>query len=147
MKYLLLVFTLLVSITLVNAQTASSKNPYLGIWKNLDDEDGQEKSHIKVYMDKNELKAQVIKLLPAATLKTCDKCKGVNKGKSIEGMLLLTGMKKQKDGSYSDGEILNPKNGKLYSCTVSMDGNDKMKVRGYLGFSMIGKTQYWYRVE
>jgi uncharacterized protein (DUF2147 family) len=126
---------------------AFSQNAYVGMWKNLDDEDGKEKSHIKVYEENGELKAQVIKLLPNAKLRVCEACKGNLKNKPIEGMFLMSGMKQQKDGTYSEGNILNPKNGKSYSCTISLEGKDKMKVRGYLGLSLIGKTQYWYRLK
>jgi uncharacterized protein (DUF2147 family) len=123
-----------------------AQNKYLGMWKNLDDEDGKEKSHIKVYIENNELKATVVKLLPHATLRNCESCKGALKNKPIEGMSIMYGMKKQADGTYSGGIILNPKNGKEYRCTISLDDDNKMKVRGYIGISALGKTQYWYKL-
>lgn len=123
-----------------------AQNKFVGMWKNLDDEDGKEKSHIKVYIENNELKATVVKLLPHATLRNCESCKGALKNKPIEGMSIMYGMKKQSDGTYSGGTILNPKNGKEYKCTISLDDDNKMKVRGYIGISALGKTQYWYKL-
>ncbi len=123
-----------------------AQNKYVGMWKNLDDEDGKEKSHIKVYTEGNELKATVVKLLPGAKLKKCESCKGAMKNRSIEGMDIMTGMKKQSDGTYSGGTIVNPKNGKEYKCTISLDDDNTMRVRGYVGISAFGKTQFWYRL-
>jgi uncharacterized protein (DUF2147 family) len=122
------------------------QNGFIGMWKNLDDEDGKEKSHIKVYEENGELKAQVVKLLPNAKLRVCEACKGALKNKPIEGMFIMSGMKPQKDGTYSDGTIVNPKNGKTYSCTISLENKDIMKVRGFVGVSLLGKTQYWYKL-
>ncbi len=134
-------------LAVVSAQFAFGQSKIVGLWKNVDDEDGREKSHIQVYESNGTLRAKVIKLLPAATLKTCVECKGVNKNKSIEGLEIMWGLKKVNETTYDGGEILNPKNGKVYSCHLALEGQDKLKIRGYLGFSMIGKTQYWYRVK
>jgi uncharacterized protein (DUF2147 family) len=141
MKNLFLLLALLIT------QSAFAQKNFVGIWKNVDDEDGKDKSHIQIYEVNGILKAKVIKLLPAATLKTCDQCKGANKNKPIEGMEILSGLKKVNEKEYTDGTILNPKNGKIYDCTISLETQDKLKVRGYVGLSLIGKTQYWYRVK
>lgn len=117
-----------------------------GLWYTVDDEDGKPKSHIEIYEEGGVLKGKVVKLLAAATTKVCN-CKGDLKGKKIEGLVILDKMQKVDDQTYEDGEILNPKNGKVYSCNISMESDDKLKVRGYLGFSLLGRTQYWYRVK
>ena len=118
----------------------------VGIWKNLDDEDGREKSHIEIYEQNGTLRGKVIKLLPAATITKCDKCTGVNKGKSLVGMDILWDLKKS--GSvWEGGEILDPKKGKVYDCKIELDGKDKLKVRGFVGVSMFGRTQIWYKVK
>jgi uncharacterized protein (DUF2147 family) len=118
----------------------------VGIWKNLDDEDGREKSHIEIYEQNGTLRGKVIKLLPAATITKCDKCTGANKGKSLVGMDILWDLKKS--GSvWEGGEILDPKKGKVYDCKIELDGKDKLKVRGFVGVSMFGRTQIWYKVK
>jgi uncharacterized protein (DUF2147 family) len=118
-----------------------------GTWYNIDDEDGEPKSHISIYENDGKLEAKVIKLLPNATLKICSSCEGQNKDKPIEGMNILWNLKKVSKTEYEDGTILNPKNGKVYDCFISLEEQDKLKVRGYLGVSLFGKTQYWYRVK
>jgi uncharacterized protein (DUF2147 family) len=52
-----------------------------------------------------------------------------------------------KDGEeWSGGTIMDPNNGKTYKCYLTLEEEDKLKVRGYIGFSLIGRTQYWYRL-
>ena len=97
----------------------------IGIWKNLDDEDGREKSHIEIYEQNGTLRGKVIKLLPAATITKCDKCTGANKGKSLVGMDILWDLKKT-GKVWERGEILDPKKGKVYDCKIELDGTDKL---------------------
>ena len=118
----------------------------VGIWKNLDDEDGREKSHIEIYEQNGSLRGKVIKLLPAATITKCDKCTGTNKGKSLVGMDILWDLKKS-GNVWDGGETLDPKKGKVYDCKIELDGKDKLKVRGFVGVSMFGRTQIWYKVK
>ena len=61
-------------------------------------------------------------------------------------MNIIKGLKK--DGEeYNSGKVLDPKNGKLYKCYITLEGNDKLKVRGFIGISLFGRTQYWYRMK
>ncbi|MFM2229417.1 MAG: hypothetical protein RL607_675 [Bacteroidota bacterium] len=50
------------------------------------------------------------------------------------------------DKEWEDGTIYDPKNGKTYSCYMTLDGT-KLNVRGYVGVSMIGRTSVWTRVQ
>ncbi len=51
------------------------------------------------------------------------------------------------DGKWTDGTIYDPKKGKTYSCNMSLDGNDVLKVRGYIGISLIGRSETFRRVK
>ena len=85
-------------------------------------------------------------LNPAKKNAKCDKCEGADKGKPVEGLVIIKGL--TKDGNeWTDGDILDPTKGKLYSCTLKLEGKDKLKVRGYLGVSLLGRTQTWTRVN
>ncbi|MFZ1703916.1 MAG: DUF2147 domain-containing protein [Saprospiraceae bacterium] len=117
-----------------------------GVWKTIDDEDGREKSHIEIYEENGKFRGKVIKLLPGASATHCSNCKGSLKNKPITGMIILWDL--VKDGAeYGDGQILDPKSGKIYDCYVAFNGPDKLNVRGYIGFSLLGRTQTWYRVK
>ena len=64
----------------------------------------------------------------------------------IMGLLLLKGFKKNGDKEYTDGTIYDPKNGKTYKCIITPKG-EKLDLRGYIGFSFIGRTTVWTKVE
>ena len=56
-------------------------------------------------------------------------------------MIIITGM--EKDGSkYTGGKILDPASGSVYSCKIWRDGKN-LQVRGYMGLSIIGRSQKW----
>ena len=64
----------------------------------------------------------------------------------IMGMRLLNNFQ-FKNGVWEEGTIYDPKNGKTYSCIIKRKDAKTLEVRGYVGFSMIGRTVEWTRVE
>jgi uncharacterized protein (DUF2147 family) len=65
----------------------------------------------------------------------------------INGLILLNNFEFDADDKeWEDGTIYDPKNGKTYSCNITMDG-DKLNVRGYVGISMIGRTAIWTKTN
>ena len=64
----------------------------------------------------------------------------------IQGLEILTSFVKDGD-SYTGGEIYDPKSGKTYSCKMTLKGQDKLDIRGYIGFSLLGRTETWSRVK
>lgn len=124
-----------------NAQTA------LGKWKTIDDETGKAKSVVEIYENNGKVYGKVIEILDKSKEdKVCEKCDGAKKGKPIKGMVILEGLKKE-GSSWEGGTILDPNSGKVYKCTLTLDGQDKLKVRGYVGISLLGRTQSWQRVK
>ena len=51
------------------------------------------------------------------------------------------------DGKWTDGKIYDPKSGKTYSCNMTMKGNDVLNMRGYVGISLIGRSETWKRIK
>lgn len=51
------------------------------------------------------------------------------------------------DDEYEDGTIYDPENGKTYSCVITFSDKNTLDVRGYIGFSLIGRTSVWTRVK
>ncbi len=119
----------------------------VGKWKTIDDETGEAKSIVEIYEKNGKIYGKVIDILnPAKKNAVCKECKGADKNKPILGLVILKDL--AKDGNeWSGGQILDPNKGKLYKCTVTMDGKDKLNVRGYVGISLIGRTQTWHRVQ
>ena len=144
-KLLILISLLLVSWTHLAATDALSPK---GQWKTIDDKTGNIKSIVEIWIDNGELKGKVIELInPEEPNQKCDDCKGDRKGQPIVGMQFIWGLTEE-DGIWDGGEILDPDNGKIYrgKISVSEDGQ-KLNVRGYIGFALLGRTQVWERVS
>lgn len=120
----------------------------VGTWKTIDDKTGKEKSYVKIYETKSgKLQGEVTKILtPGKEDAKCTECEGNNKNKPIKGMVIMWGLEKDGD-EWNDGHILDPNSGKQYKCSIKMSGSNKLEVRGYLGISLLGRTQTWERVE
>lgn len=118
-----------------------------GKWKTIDDETGNEKSIVEIYQKDGKAYAKIVELLEEGKEdKVCEECKGAKKNKPIKGMEIINGL--SKDGNeWNDAKILDPKTGKEYKCYITLEGDNKLKVRGYVGFALLGRTQYWHKVE
>ncbi|MEL7532151.1 MAG: DUF2147 domain-containing protein [Bacteroidota bacterium] len=130
------------------AVTALAQSP-IGKWKTIDDETNKPKSIVEIYEKDGKLYGKVIKLFrePGEEQNPkCDECDTDDPRymQPVIGMEILKGLEKD-DDEWEDGEILDPKNGSIYDCYIELEGPDKLKVRGYLGVSILGRTQYWYR--
>lgn len=139
-----IVFGLVVFFSIIfNAQGQT----VLGKWKTIDDESGEAKSIVEVYEKSGKIYAKVVEILRAEHKKDiCSKCDGTDKNKPILGMVIMNGL--EKDGQeYNGGTILDPQNGKKYKCYITLESPDKLKLRGYIGISIVGRTQYWTRVK
>lgn len=129
---------------------AADANSPVGLWQNIDDESGKPKALIRITENNGVLQGQIEKLFRSPNEDQnpkCDKCTDARKDKPVIGMVILTGLKKDGD-EYSGGEILDPNNGKVYKSKLELtDGGKKLKMRGYIGMPMLGRTQTWIRQE
>lgn len=70
------------------------------------------------------------------------------RSRPLIGLVMLRDFEYDEDLEWDDGEIYDPKNGKSYSCKMTLEDDGKtLDVRGYIGFSFIGRSQTWTRVE
>lgn len=122
----------------------------VGLWKNIDDKTGKPKALIRITESNGVLQGKIEKLFRAPELEQnpkCDKCTDARKDQPLVGLLLLSGLKKDGD-EYNGGEILDPEDGKIYKSKMELaDGGKKLKVRGYIGVPMLGRSQTWVRQE
>jgi len=63
------------------------------------------------------------------------------------GLNNLLGFNYDGDGEYENGTIYDPANGKTYKCVMELENANTLKVRGYIGFTLIGRTDIWKRVD
>ena len=153
MKKILIAAVLLMATALFIGAPASAEEKLAGTWKTIADE-GADKGKAKSYLDINQVGgvyfAKIKKLLLKPQDTKCDKCVGALKDKPLIGMAIMTNMKKtgkvDKDfgEEYAGGKIMDPDNGKYYTCKIWVKG-DTLVVRGYIAFFY--RTQRWYRVK
>lgn len=142
MKYLVLLITITFPFAIASAQTSP-----LGIWKTIDDETGEAKSHVEIYEQNGKFYGKIVQLLLKPADTKCDKCPGDKKDQLLIGMTILENLKPYKD-YWKYGKILDPNNGSEYGCSIWFeDGNtDELKVRGK-HWTGLYRTQTWYRVK
>ena len=141
----------LLAITLLMLPYAAHAADLSGVWQTTDDKTGKPRSLVRIVETAGEYSAIVEKGLLASDTgdAICDKCTDERKGQKIIGMTIAKHLKKSTNSNvYDSGEILDPENGKTYKCkmTLSPNGNE-LEVRGFIGFSLLGRSQTWKRVE
>ncbi len=118
-----------------------------GYWKTIDDNSGDTKSIVHIYQGEHGVMGKVVELFqkqgedPDPVCEECSK-DDPRYGKKVKGMVIMSRMQKD-DDEYAGGEILDPENGSSYRCKIWTDGEDQLKVRGYLG--PFFRTQTWIR--
>ena len=127
---------------------AFAQNAPVGQWTTIDDKTQKPKSVVEIYEAKDgSLAGRVTEILQSdrGPNPVCDKCSGERKNKPVKGMVILWGIK-QKGETWEGGQILDPASGKIYSVKVTpVEGGKKLEVRGFMGFSLLGRTQTWTR--
>lgn len=148
MEAMKLVLAMLI-VMLAGGALADTSSP-AGVWKSIDDKTKKERSIIRITEVNGEFKGVVEKIFDQPgddPAHLCKECKDERKDKPIVGMTILWGLKKD-GGGWSGGEILDPKNGKIYRAKMSLSEDGKsLKVRGFIGISLIGRTQTWLREQ
>lgn len=135
-----LVFTLLfIAVTLsINSQTIFGK------WNSRSDA-GVVDSVLEVYEKNGKAYAKLVQVLnPNRKGARCVNCDGKFKDRLVLGLDILSGLEKD-DDEWSGGTIIDPRNGNTYSCYIKLIQANKLKLRGYIGLSLFGKTAYWER--
>lgn len=129
-------------------ENASIPPSPIGVWAT---ENGS--SHVKIEDCGGKLCGSLIWLKEPLNKEGKDKIDSQNpdpsqRSRKMLGLPLLNGFVSDGDGKvWSGGTIYNPDDGKTYSCKLTMQDPKTMKVRGYVGISILGKTQIWTRVE
>lgn len=134
---------------------AATSSP-VGTWNQVDDDSGKVTSVIRIaQQDDGTLSGTVEKVMnmtPEQIARDgqppkCTQCDGERHNQPIEGMTIMWGLTAHGD-SWDGGHIIDPASGKTYKVKLTpTDGGKELKVRGYIGFSMLGRTQVWQRVS
>ena len=128
------------------ASALDARSAVLGNWKTVDDKTGRTKSIVNLYLNEaGQLEGKVVDILHSdrGPNPLCEDCPGERAGKPIEGMVIIWNMEPASETEWRGGKILDPTNGKLYKAKISLREDGKLEVRGFIGFSFLGRTQVW----
>lgn len=132
------------------AAFAQGTDTPVGVWQTIDDNTHQAKALVQITQgDDGTLSGKVIKGLNPHDKpdKRCTACTDDRKDQLILGMTIIKSMKQDGD-KWDGGNILDPENGKVYKCNMHLeDGGQKLVVRGFIGISLLGRSQTWIRQD
>ncbi|NLK50297.1 MAG: DUF2147 domain-containing protein [Candidatus Cloacimonetes bacterium] len=67
--------------------------------------------------------------------------------RGIMNLVILTGLDYKNKNNYEGGRIYDPQSGNTYKCKAELVGGNSLKLRGYIGVSLIGRTEIWTRAK
>lgn len=127
---------ILFATVLVGIASIASAASIEGTWKTFDEKDGTPKAHIQITKVGNTYQGKVVGVEP-----TCKICQQ----KNLKDKVVLKGLKQDSDNEYSGGSITDPQSGKTYKAKATVKGGS-LEVRGFVGVSLLGRTQVWKRM-
>lgn len=134
---------------------AQGQSTILGKWKSIDDETGKARSYVQIYENsKGQVEGKILQVIPGPGDESdpiCDECPkdDPRHGQKVNGMVIITKMKlAANEKTAKGGKILDPENGNEYGCILTLNESNKtLKVRGFLGFAALGRTQVWQKAD
>jgi uncharacterized protein (DUF2147 family) len=122
----------------------------LGIWRTIDDDTHEAKALVEITEQEGVVSGHIVKLFRHPNEiqdPICKPCEGERHDQRVIGMTILWNFHRDGD-EWKGGEILDPEEGKIYRCKLHpIDGGARLEVRGFIGISLLGRTQVWERVS
>ena len=142
----------LVGLTCLVSSIISHADPIVGIWRTIDDKTGFSKALVEIKQQPDgTYDGTIIKVIPRPNYtpkELCQKCPAPFTDKPIVGLTLLWGLKKNADNPniYTGAQLIDPLSGKMYKGKVKVSGDGRQLIlRGYVGVSVLGRSQIWIR--
>lgn len=147
----ILVRGLFISAFVLSASMAQAQMSPVGLWKTIDDKDGSPKAEVRITEKDGIVTGKIEKVYRADFKPTdiCGKCPDDRKDKLILGLDIMRDLKKAEGQNvWEGGTIIDSESGTIYKAKVTpVDGGAKLEMRGFVGFSFLGRTQTWVRVQ
>jgi uncharacterized protein (DUF2147 family) len=118
----------------------------IGAWKTFDDKTGNARAIVRIYEQDGKLFGRIEQsFTPGSENRVCVLCTDERKNQPIIGLIVIRNIKA--DGNeYGGGDILDPESGSVYRCKMHLEqGGTRLILRGYIGFSLLGRSQTWQR--
>ena len=147
MHRIFIVYFLLTGL-LVKGQDKANGDDLLGIWLT-----GSKNGKVEIYKKGDVYQGKIVWLQEPndpATGKAKTDVKHPDKSmhqRPLIGLVNLWGFKYKGEHSWENGHIYDPKNGKEYKCVITMKDKNTLDVRGYIGITLIGRTDIWTRTK
>jgi|SRR6476646_11674883 uncharacterized protein (DUF2147 family) len=127
------------------AVRATDTTSPLGLWKNED-------ATFEIFENDGKLSARIVALREPRTREGQEKTDIHNPDQSkrirpIIGLVFMSGFSRKNATRWDNGTIYDPKSGSTYSCFMELVSPNEIKVRGFIGISLIGRTDVWTRTE
>jgi len=145
MKTTLLAFLIFTG-TSVMSQTSKDPDAITGVWLT-----GEGEGKVEIFRNTEKFQGKIVWLKEPIDEKTGkpktdqnhpDKA---NRDRPIIGLVNLWGFKFNSKDKWENGRVYDPKNGKEYKCVISLKDLNTLEVRGYVGITLIGRTEIWKR--
>ena len=112
---------------------------------------GSKKGVVQISKEGNKYNGKIIWLQTPTNEEGKPKMDKHNTDKALQtrpimGLNMLSGFVFEND-KWVNGTIYDPEKGKTYSCKIMLKGDDMLDVRGFIGISLIGRTDTWYKVK
>ena len=137
------------SLTFASFTFIDDKNAVVGTWETA----GPKKGHVQIYEKGGTFFGKLVKLSdpndpttgkPKLDIKNPDVAK---QSRPLLNLPLMYNFKYDGGNVWSDGKIYDPESGKEYNCKMTLKDPNTLEVRGYIGISLLGRTQIWTRVK
>lgn len=137
--------------TAASAQTLpTAARAYLGDWTVVDEASGEAQAVVRIAQAGAGVEGRIVRVLPTRQYPRptfdCSDCRGEHRGTDLRQIRLIRDMRWSGE-RFEGGRILDPKADRLYRASLTLDGPDRLRVRGYLGVRALGRTQVWTRAR
>jgi hypothetical protein len=130
------------------SQDQNGADDILGVWLT-----GTKNGKVEIYKKGNTYQGKIVWLSEPLNPKTAQPKTDINHPdeklhtRPILGLINTWGFSYEGDGSWENGHIYDPKNGKEYKCVITMKDKNSLNVRGYIGITLMGRTDVWTRTK
>ncbi|WMJ71621.1 DUF2147 domain-containing protein [Cytophagaceae bacterium ABcell3] len=134
---------LLISLEVSAAPTAKSPEDVIGLWKTSSGD-----GIVETYKENDKFFGKIVWIKEPKDKNGNPKTDLKNPNQKLQkepivGLVNLKDFKFNSNGKWEDGKIYDPSNGKEYSCEMKLSDEETLEVRGYMGFTWIGRTEVW----
>jgi len=139
---------MIAALLLIAAVHPAAVSSPVGTWQTIDDETHKPRALVRIEEHDGALSGRIVQLFrePGEDPNPrCVDCPGERRNQPVLGMTILWNLRRDGD-RWDGGEILDPESGETYRVTVRpREDGTHLDVRGYIGISLLGRTQVWQR--